>query len=96
MKLMSDVVETAHAQAAHQAREAKERRESEEFEQRSGLRSPAERIRIWERRHQLALPSHPKHPLNDVIASQTALSAADLAQEVARRAVPTTPSLPIV
>jgi hypothetical protein len=31
-----------------------------------------------------------------VIASQTALSAADLAQEVARRAVPTTPSLPIV
>jgi len=96
MKLMSDVVEAAHAQAAHQAQEAKERRESEEFEQRSELRSPAERIRIWERRHQLTLPSHPKHPLNNVIASQTALSAADLAQEVARRMAPTTPSPPIV
>ena len=44
-------------------------------EQSSVLNAPSDRIRIWERRHQIVLPSDPGHRLIKLIAADTGLSA---------------------
>lgn len=71
--------------AAYQA-QAAERRELELLEQRSSTHTPSERIRIWERLHQLALPRSLSHRLVDVIADQTGLSSEDVRDEQRLRA----------
>ncbi len=71
--------------------EALERRRQELGEQRSPLNAPADRIRIWERLHQLALPRSATHRLVDVIAANTGLSLEEVrAEQHARAAVKTT------
>jgi hypothetical protein len=52
---------------------AEERRQEQLTAQRSPLNAPEERIRIWERLHQIALPVDPNHRLLAVIARQTEL-----------------------
>ena len=60
---------------------ALERRQQELNEQRSPSNAPADRIRIWERRHQLSLPRSPDHHLLAVIAANTGLSLDDVRAE---------------
>jgi hypothetical protein len=66
--------------------EALERRQKELGEQRSPLNSPADRIRIWERLHQLSLPRSPSHRLISVIAANTGLSLEEVRVEQRERA----------
>ena len=61
--------------------EALERRQQELNEQRSPAKTPGDRIRIWERRHQLPLPRSPDHHLIRVIAANTGLSLDDVRAE---------------
>jgi hypothetical protein len=55
-------------------------------EQSSVLNSPSDRIRIWERRHQIDLPRDPGHRLIRLIAADTGLSAQDIYAEQRLRA----------
>jgi hypothetical protein len=66
--------------------EALERRRKQLDEQRSPLNSPADRIRIWERLHQLSLPRSPSHRLITVIAAHTGLSLEEVRVEQRERA----------
>lgn len=54
--------------------------------QSSPFTEPEERIRIWERLHELRLPRSPDHSLVRVIATQTDLSVQAVQQEQRRRA----------
>ena len=66
--------------------EARARRQQELSEQRSPLNTPADRIRIWERVHQLQLPRSPGHRVVSVIAAHTNLSLEDVRAEQRLRA----------
>jgi len=66
--------------------EALKRREQERSEQCSPLNSAADRIRIWERRHQLPLPRNPTHVLLADIAAGTGLTLEDVQAEQRLRA----------
>jgi len=66
--------------------EAIERRQRELSEQCSSANPPADRIRIWERLHQLSLPVDPAHRLLKVIASGTGLSFEEVRAEQRERA----------
>jgi hypothetical protein len=71
---------------AHEEYERAEKRRQELAEQRSDLNPPDVRIRMWEKLHQLRLPSDPAHPILDVIAISTRLTLAEVREEQ-RRAV---------
>ena len=60
--------------------------EQERSEQCSPLNSAADRIRIWERRHQLPLPRNPTHVLLADIAAGTGLTLEDVQAEQRVRA----------
>jgi hypothetical protein len=66
--------------------EAVERRRQQLQEQSSPLNPPSDRIRSWERLHQLDLPRNPLHRLVTVIAANTGLSVSDVLAEQALRA----------
>jgi hypothetical protein len=70
----------------HQQAEAAERRRMDLAEQSSRLKSAEERIRIWERIHEVTLPRDPAHNLIDIIATNTGLTDADVRDEQQRRA----------
>lgn len=53
--------------------DAEEQREQALLGQRSAENSPDERVRIWERLHQLHMPRNPGHAILLVIARQTGL-----------------------
>jgi len=72
--------------------EAHERRQQELGEQRSPLNTPADRIRIWERLHQLPMPLSPSHRLITVIAAHTGLTLAEVLAEQRLRATAKTPA----
>ena len=74
------------ARLAHQQAEHAERRKFDLTEQSSRLKSAEERIRIWERLHEVTLPRDPQHRLVDIVASDTGLTAADVRDEQRRRA----------
>jgi hypothetical protein len=71
---------------AHQQAENAERRKFDLTEQSSRLKSAEERIRIWERLHEVTLPRDPKHRLIDIVASDTGLTAVEVRDEQRRRA----------
>jgi hypothetical protein len=75
------------ARLVHQQAEAAERRRVDLAEQSSRLKTPEERIRIWERIHEVTLPKDPAHRLVDIIATNTGLSDADVRDEQQRRAM---------
>jgi hypothetical protein len=77
--------------AQHQA-EALEQRRRELAEQASDANTPAARIRIWERLHQIALPRNPAHRVLHVIAANTGLSLEEVLAEQRQRTMP--PSRP--
>jgi hypothetical protein len=69
-----------------QQAQAQERRQQELGEQRSPRHAPADRIRIWERLHQLKMPRSTTHQLLEVIAANTGLSLEDVRAEQHARA----------
>lgn len=71
---------------AHRKAEALGRWQKELAEQSSELNSPSERIRVWERRHQIDLPRDPGHSLIKLIAKSTGLSNEDVHAEQRLRA----------
>ncbi len=73
--------------ALHQA-EISERRQRELVEQSSLANTPSERIRIWERLHQVKLPVSSAHSLVEVIAADTGLSADEVRDEQRQRLAP--------
>jgi hypothetical protein len=74
------------ARLVHQQAEAAERRRLDLAEQSSRLKSAEERIRIWERIHEVTLPRDTAHNLVEIIASNTGLTEADVRDEQQRRA----------
>jgi hypothetical protein len=84
--LVGETSEDHRKRLAQLQAEALERRQQELGEQRSPLHTPEERIRIWERLHQLRLPRNPSHRMVSVIAAQTNLSLEDVRAEQVLRA----------
>jgi hypothetical protein len=74
------------ARLVHQQAEAAERRRMDLAEQSSRLKTAEERIRIWERIHEVTLPRDPAHRLVEIIAANTGLTDADVRDEQTRRA----------
>jgi hypothetical protein len=74
------------ARLVHQQAEAAERRRLDLAEQSSRLKTAEERIRIWERIHEVTLPKDPAHRLIDIIAANTGLMSSDVHEEQQRRA----------
>jgi hypothetical protein len=74
------------ARLVHQQAEAAERRRLDLAEQSSRLKTAEERIRIWERIHEVTLPKDPAHRLVDIIAANTGLMSSDVHEEQQRRA----------
>jgi hypothetical protein len=74
------------ARLVHQQAEAAERRRLDLAEQSSRLKTAEERIRIWERIHEVTLPKDPAHRLVDIIAANTGLLSSDVHEEQQRRA----------
>jgi hypothetical protein len=74
------------ARLVHQQAEAAERRRLDLAEQSSRLKTAEERIRIWERIHEVNLPRDSGHNLVEIIAANTGLTNADVRDEQQRRA----------
>lgn len=74
------------ARLVHQQAEAAERRRLDLAEQSSRLKTAEERIRIWERIHEVTLPRDPHHRLVEIIATNTGLTDAEVRDEQQRRA----------
>ncbi len=74
------------ARLVHQQAEHAERRKLGLAEQSSRLKTPEERIRIWERLHEVILPRDLQHRLVEIIAADTGLTGADVRDEQRRRA----------
>ena len=74
------------ARLVHQQAEAAERRRLDLAEQSSRLKTAEERIRIWERIHEVTLPRDSAHRLIEIIATNTGLTDADVRDEQQRRA----------
>ena len=74
------------ARLVHQQAEAAERRRLDLAEQSSRLKTAEERIRIWERIHEVTLPKDPAHRLIEIIAANTGLAGSDVREEQERRA----------
>ncbi len=74
------------ARLVQQQAEAAERRRLDLAEQSSRLKTAEERIRIWERIHEVTLPRASAHNLVEIIAANTGLTEADVREEQSRRA----------
>ena len=74
------------ARVIHQQAEAAERRRLDLADQSSRLKTPEERIRIWERIHEIPLPRDSTHRLMEIIAANTGLTCEDVREEMQRRA----------
>lgn len=74
------------ARIVHQQAENAERRRLDLAEQSSRLKTAEERIRIWERIHEVPLPRDSAHRLVEIIAANTGLTDAEVREEQQRRA----------
>jgi len=79
------------ARLAVQQAEAVERRRQELLEQTSMLNTPEQRIRVWERLHEVRLPRSPAHRLLHVIADDTGLTLDQVLAEQQQRTLPAAP-----
>lgn len=80
---------------ARRKAEAAERSAVELAEQTSARNSATDRIRIWERRHGLPLPTRAAHPLLQVVANATGLPLAAVEEEQRLRRQPA-PAQPVL
>jgi hypothetical protein len=76
------------ARIARRQAESAEVRQRELIEQASTVNSPEQRIRIWERLHELTMPRDATHRLVRVIAEQTRLTVSEVQTEQQNRANP--------
>ncbi|HUI59305.1 MAG TPA: hypothetical protein VLX90_03745 [Steroidobacteraceae bacterium] len=77
--------EEHRARVAHEEVVRLERRQQDLLEQVSERNTPAERIRIWERRHGLTLPRDSNHRLLRIVAAETELALDQVTEEQQRR-----------
>jgi hypothetical protein len=68
--------------------EAAARRERALIDQRSPENTPEQRVRIWERLHQVRLPKDPAHPVMARVAEVTGLDLAEVLEVQRFRAQP--------
>lgn len=68
--------------------EAVERRDQALLAQRSPGNSPQERVRIWERLHQVRLPRDPAHAILPQVAESTGLQLSEVLEVQRLRAQP--------
>lgn len=68
--------------------EAEERRSQALLGLRAADNSPAVRVGIWERLHQVRLPKSPTHAILGVVAKQTGLLLADVVEVQRQRVKP--------
>jgi hypothetical protein len=73
------------SRVAQRQADALERRTIEVAGQTAHAHSATERIKIWERLHQIALPRDPAHRVLHVIAEETALSLEQVLEEQRQR-----------
>lgn len=73
-------------------REAVERRQLRLAEQVAVNSTPEQRVRVWERLHELPLPKNPSHPLIRIIAADTRLTPEQVREEQRRRLAPVSSS----
>jgi hypothetical protein len=73
---------------AQRQAEAVELRRRELAEQTCDSHTPAARIKIWERLHQVALPRNPTHQVLRVIAASTGLTLEEVHAEQRQRTTP--------
>jgi hypothetical protein len=73
---------------AQRQAEATDMRRRELAEQTSDAHTPAARIKIWERLHQVALPRNPSHRVLRVIAASTGLTLEEVRDEQRQRTTP--------
>ena len=81
-----DLTMDFRARLMHQQAENAARRKVDLAAQSSRLNSAEERIRIWERLHEVNLPRDPAHRLVEIIAANTGLNDTDVRDEQRRRA----------
>lgn len=74
----TDLVRDHRARMELARLEARELREKDLKAQRSSDNSPAVRVAIWERLHQVRMPADPGHQILLLIAQQTALDLRDV------------------
>ena len=84
--LSGEPIADHRARIATERRNAAERRFAALAEQCSALKTPEERIRAWEKLHDLQLPRSATHRLVAVIAADTQLNPAQVQSEQRRRA----------
>jgi hypothetical protein len=76
------------AQVAHEQQERMAERQQQMALLSSPFSSADERIRLWERLHELALPRSPTHKLLSIIAQQTELVLAQVLEVQQQRFAP--------
>ena len=81
-----DLTMDFRARLMHQQAENAARRKVDLAAQSSRHNSAEERIRIWERLHEVNLPRDPAHRLVEIIAANTGLTDGDVRDEQRRRA----------
>lgn len=82
------------AQAEHEQLQRQQDRQQQIALLTSPLRTPDERIRLWEKLHALTLPRSPTHRLLRIIADQTELSLEQVLDVQRRSFAPRTPQQP--
>lgn len=80
----SDSVSDLRAQIERRRLEAEQVRNQALLDQRDFASSPDQRVRVWERLHQLSLPKDPDHAVLAQVSRQTGLALSEL-QEVQRQ-----------
>jgi hypothetical protein len=82
----SEIAAERREQIAADLAAMQERKDRDLVQQTSMESSPETRISLWERRHGLALPRSPQHPLLSFVATSTGLQMDQVIEEQARRA----------
>lgn len=85
---MGETVADYRARVAEHQNERARRRQEELLEQTSMQNTPAMRIRVWERLHQIRLPRNPAHRVLEIIAADTELSLEQVHEEQRARLAP--------
>lgn len=84
----SDPIPDHRARLERARLEAAKRRSEAISEQQSSVNTPAQRVRVWERLHQVNLPKDPAHAVLLVVARQTGLRLAEVREVQRHRANP--------
>ena len=83
----SEVAAERREQIAAQQAELQARKDHNLARQTAVDSTPQMRIALWERRHGLALPRDPKHPLTKFVAASTDLAIDQVHEEQKNRAL---------